>query len=183
MGRIVGYRPAERAVAEPVTKFGGQPVWLELPRWPLSAAWGTPMRFVGQITLEAKLAYLFVTAADDADDFDPDVIFPDGGENAVIIQPGGAYDGTTVEAATGPTVSHEEYLVEEDDAADDQDDDRIGQGGPVTLREEPGGGPWGLLLRLATNWTPFHLNLGAAPVLIALIDADGCRGCMLVEDS
>lgn len=169
-----------------MTKFGGQPVWLQVPRWPLSAAWGTPMRFVAQISIndqkEEKLAYLFVTAADD-DDFDPDVIFPDGGENAVIIQPGGAYDGPAVEQATGPTVCDEEYLVDEDDAADDQDDDRIGRGEPVTLREEPAGGPWRLLLRLATNWTPFRLNLGAAPLLFALIDADGQRGCMLVEDS
>jgi hypothetical protein len=39
------------------------------------------------------------------------------------------------------------------------------------------------LLRLATNWTPFHLNLGAAPLAIALRSPDARRGQFLVEDS
>src|SRR5439155_783936 len=32
-----------------VTKFGGQPVWLEEPAWPLTPATGEPMEFVAQV--------------------------------------------------------------------------------------------------------------------------------------
>ena len=34
-----------------VTKFGGQPVWLEAPQWPVSRTTGEPMRFIGQVAL------------------------------------------------------------------------------------------------------------------------------------
>jgi hypothetical protein len=36
-------------VSTPTTKFGGQPVGLATPQWPISAAWERTMRFVGQI--------------------------------------------------------------------------------------------------------------------------------------
>ncbi|WP_211588514.1 hypothetical protein [Allorhizocola rhizosphaerae] len=200
MWRIADYQRAEAPTTEPVTKFGGQPSWLTEPQWPLSASWGTPMRFVCQIALDpelagdspARLAYIFVTHADhgrDADDFDPDVILPDGGENAVIVQPGGTYDGPTAPLTEGPTLYHKdgspaEYTVElirSDDGAD-EDDDVIG--GETVQHDLPGdGAPWRPLLRLATNWTPFYLNLGAAPVAFAFLSADGRAGCLLVEDS
>ncbi|MEJ3748983.1 hypothetical protein WEI85_37665 [Actinomycetes bacterium KLBMP 9797] len=219
--RIANYHRAEAPVTEPVTKFGGQPTWLAEPQWPLSAAWGTPMRFLCQIALDpefagdgpGRLAYVFVTHGDhgrDADDFDPDVILPDGGENAVIVQPG-AFAGPTSPLASGPTLYHKdgspaEYTVDlvrgEDPAAlssdaylalpaderesyfDTVDHDKVG-GTAVLLHEHdwPAGGPWRLLLRLATNWTPFFLNLGAAPVAFAFLSADGRAGCLLVEDT
>ncbi|MEU8517817.1 DUF1963 domain-containing protein [Kitasatospora sp. NPDC048722] len=114
--RIEGYSAADRPVSTPTTKFGGQPVWVTGPQWPVSAAWDRPMRFVGQIELgpvlgtagNGKVAYLFVTHADHEEDFfDPDVIDPDGGENAVIVQPGGDVAGpvlalTTLPLETGP---------------------------------------------------------------------------------
>lgn len=78
--RIANYHRAEAPVTEPITKFGGQPTWLEQPQWPLSAAWDKPMR----------------------------------------------------------------------------------------------------LLRLETNWTPFYLNLGAAPVAFAFLSIDGREGRLLV---
>ncbi|MFE6778602.1 hypothetical protein [Streptomyces sp. NPDC057702] len=116
--RIEAFVPAGAPVTEPVTKFGGQPVWLAEPRWPVNDAWGEPMRFVCQIELEpvlgavgrGRLAYVFVTHADHGDDtfFDPDVVFPDEGANAVVVQPGGGYAGTTLPLATGPSLYHAE---------------------------------------------------------------------------
>lgn len=78
-----------------VTKFGGQPVWVGEPQWPLSRETGNPMRFVCQIALDrelvpnttARMAYFFMTE-EDCDDFVDGTYDPDGGENAVILQPG-----------------------------------------------------------------------------------------------
>lgn len=219
--RIAHYRRAESPVTGAVTKFGGQPTWLGQPQWPLSAAWGTPMRFVCQIVLEPelvgdgpeRLAYVFVTHGDhgrDVEDFDPDVVFPDGGENAVIIQPG-AFTGPTTPLTSGPTLYHEdgslaEYTVDLVRGEDPEplssdayralsseqrdryfqtvDQDKIGGTAlPTDQHEWPADGPWLPLLRLATNWTPFHLNLGAAPVAYALVSQDGREGRLLVESS
>ncbi|MCI3273550.1 DUF1963 domain-containing protein [Streptomyces cylindrosporus] len=99
-----------------MTKFGGQPVWLCEPQWPVNDAWDEPMRFICQIDLETvlgeagrgRLAYVFITHAQHGDDtfFDPDTAFPDEGANAIIVQPGGAYHGPTLPTATGPTLFH-----------------------------------------------------------------------------
>jgi uncharacterized protein YwqG len=83
-------------IREPVTKFGGQPVWLAEPQWPLSRQTGQPMRFIGQIALDAdlfgdtpgRMAYLFMTELDDDANFVEGTWEADGGENAVIVQPG-----------------------------------------------------------------------------------------------
>ncbi|GAB3086055.1 hypothetical protein GCM10027186_53260 [Micromonospora schwarzwaldensis] len=220
--RIANYHQAKAPVTEPVTKFGGQPVWLTGSQWPVSQGWGTPMRFVCQIALEpefagagpGRLAYVFVTHGDhgsDVEDFDPDVILPDGGENAVIIQPGGVFDGPTSPLTSGPTLYHRdgspaEYTVELIRGEDPEhlpydaymalppderdryfqalDQDKIG-GTALMLNEHdwPTSGPWRPLLRLETNWKPFYLNLGAAPVAFAFISTDGRHGCFLVQDS
>ena len=84
---------ARKPVREPITKFGGQPVWLSEPQWPLSAETGKPMRFICQIALSeelfgptvSKMAYIFMT---DGEDYVDGTWEPDGGENAVILQPG-----------------------------------------------------------------------------------------------
>jgi hypothetical protein len=81
-----------RPIRELVTKFGGQPVWVERPQWPLSRSTNQPMQFICQIKLEpeifgeiaAKMAYLFMTS----DDLSNETWQHDGGENAVILQPG-----------------------------------------------------------------------------------------------
>ena len=99
---------AKTPVREPVTKFGGQPVWLSEPQWPLSAETGKPMRFICQIALsdeffgptDAKMAYIFMT---DGDEYVDGTWEPDGGENAVILQPGNT--SAPVETiAEGPTL-------------------------------------------------------------------------------
>ena len=113
---IRSYKRVSRPIRKPVTKFGGQPVWLEEPAWPISAGSATPMRFICQILLTpslfgdgpTKMAYLFLTQAErdeiEHGAFDPDIIFPDEGENAVILQPGGRVAVETTAQKTGPTL-------------------------------------------------------------------------------
>src|ERR1700759_4787138 len=90
---------SRRPITDPHTKFGGQPVWLGKADWPLSKATGRPMQFICQIKIDpekfapvdARMAYLFMT-----DDGNVDGTWePDGGENAVILQPGDVTARTT----------------------------------------------------------------------------------------
>ncbi len=106
------YRVSE-PITDLVTKFGGQPYWLAEPQWPISRAWGRPMRFICQIRLEplifgsitGQVAYVFVTHASHGSDFfDPDICSPDDGENAIIVQPDGIYTGATKPLLRGPTL-------------------------------------------------------------------------------
>jgi hypothetical protein len=84
---------ARKPIRDLVTKFGGQPVWLHEPQWPLSVETGKPMRFICQIALsnelfgptKARIAYIFMT---DGDDYVDGTWKLDGGENAIILQPG-----------------------------------------------------------------------------------------------
>jgi uncharacterized protein YwqG len=91
-----------------VTKFGGQPIWLDEPQWPLSRESGAPMRFICQIRLDeelfgamaARMAYLFMT---DGEEYIDGTWEPEGGENAVVLQPSGMPVETS-NLATGPTL-------------------------------------------------------------------------------
>jgi len=104
----LSFREVEAPIAGRVTKFGGQPAWLTAPQWPVSRATGEPMRFLCQIALDApvfgdlagRMAYLFIS---DGETFVDNTYDPDGGENALIIQPG-HYEGKITGAATGPTL-------------------------------------------------------------------------------
>ena len=113
---IRSYRRTSEPIREMVTKFGGQPVWIDEPMWPLSGGSDVPMRFLCQIFLDpsvfaegpARMAYLFVTQPErkEIEDgaFDPDIIFADGGENAVIVQPGGVGTADTCLLRDGPSL-------------------------------------------------------------------------------
>jgi hypothetical protein len=106
---------ADTPITEPVTKFGGQPVWIVGPEWPLSQQTGGQMRFICQIALDpellgvppGKVAYVFMTQPSDGEYVDG-TWEPEGGENAVIVQPSTEvpYGGLiqTVSSATGPTL-------------------------------------------------------------------------------
>jgi hypothetical protein len=104
---------AQQPIREQVTKFGGQPVWLDKPRWPLSRTLGIPMRFICQIALDprifgelpGRMAYLFMT---DDENLGAETSEANGGENAVIIQPGGVCRVQTIERSTGPTLERTE---------------------------------------------------------------------------
>ncbi|WP_238547119.1 hypothetical protein [Actinoplanes friuliensis] len=100
------WRPAPEPVTGPVAKLGGQPVWLDEPFWPVSATSGEPMTFAGQFPLpgpDVRLAYLFLTQDEEclAETFEFE-----GGENALLIQPGGRIPGfvTGIPRATGPSL-------------------------------------------------------------------------------
>jgi hypothetical protein len=47
--------PSPKPIADPVDKFGGQPVWIGPPAWPAGPQSAGPMRFLCQITLREAL--------------------------------------------------------------------------------------------------------------------------------
>lgn len=106
---IIGFRPAREPVRGLVTKLGGQPVWNGPPTWPLHQASGRPMEFVAQVHLDPAvfaiprptMVYLFVADAVEALTYEPY-----GGENAVVVQPGGPTQVDTVAQPEGPTLHH-----------------------------------------------------------------------------
>ena len=107
-GRI-SFEETKAPIKETVTKFGGQPVWITKPEWPLSKSTGKPMEFICQIKLDstlfpnskAQMAYLFMTNLDD--EYVDDTWECDGGENAIILQPGVAQI-PVAELSEGPSI-------------------------------------------------------------------------------
>ncbi|MCP2262104.1 protein of unknown function (DUF1963) [Streptoalloteichus tenebrarius] len=180
--------PAGRPVREPVTKFGGQPVWLDEPSWPLSARLGRPMRFLGQVRLPgepARLAYLFLT--DDIEEHVDGTWEPEAGENACFCSPGRVPDFLTVAALQrGPTFG-EDHLVElvapPEDADADSLHSRIG-GVPGWLQdEETPAGAWRFLTQLDSVELPFDVNFGDAGVAYAFVDDTTGEGRFLWQCS
>jgi uncharacterized protein YwqG len=106
--QIIRTYEATTPIREPVTKFGGQPVWLTEPTWPLSRETGKPMRFIGQFEIreefglqtDARMAYLFMT--EDIEEYVDGTYEPDSGENAVILQ---ATPGLTASTMKNPAVA------------------------------------------------------------------------------
>jgi Domain of unknown function (DUF1963) len=103
---ITAFHEVTEPITELVTKFGGQPVWLEKPCW---ATWdGVQIPFLCQIQLDtqlfpntnAKMAYVFFR------EYEPkiDGWVPDVSASAVVLQPG-LYEDEFVEAVTGPTLT------------------------------------------------------------------------------
>lgn len=206
----------------PVTKFGGQPDWLEAPTWPVSAGWERPMQFICQIDLSSifktekpKMAYIFVTHAlfEEKDEFfDPDIIFPDEGENAVIIQPGVEVLGDVEELKAGPSLYTAdgdscEFHVQVTEATDPEFlSTEAYQGLPDEQRKryfdavygnKIGGVPaffqgdewpdeeekWNLLLQFNSDEVPCHLNFGASPLVMVFVSEDLRRGRIVIQDS
>jgi len=60
-------------ITEPISKFGGQPVWINTPHWPIDSEKGNQMLFMGQIAFDVELfprpgemmAYLFISGSAD----------------------------------------------------------------------------------------------------------------------
>jgi len=86
------FHETQQPITQPVTKFGGQPIWLHAPQWPFSQATGKPMRFICQIALDsalfgeipARMAYLFIS---DGRTFVDNTFDPDGGEREGMVDP------------------------------------------------------------------------------------------------
>ncbi|MEV6394075.1 hypothetical protein AB0M39_04715 [Streptomyces sp. NPDC051907] len=173
-------------VRAPVTKIGGQPVWLEEPQWPLSRKTGEPMQFLGQFALDGgRIAYLFMT--DVQVEYVDGTWEPDGGENALLIQPGGRIpDSVTVRAqAEGPTAGADHLPSIGAPGAEGSVFQFLGGPGvePYWLQgeEEPGEG-WRLVVQL-TDGLPFYVNFGDAGVGYAFVSPDGKEGRFLWQCS
>lgn len=222
--KIDRFTRVSEPVQTPITKFGGQPVWLTEPQWPLSSGWDKrPMMFIGQIELNPqlfptpnvsvpKMAYLFVTHAQNMEEgfFDPDIIDPDGGENAIILQPGGEILIDTAPLVNGPTLwddhgeSYEgipqlqeaqdpEFLAsksyitltkdEQNSYSDEVDGDKIG-GVPFFFQGDgwPDDSSWRLLLQLHANFKPFCLLVGGSPTIFAFVNEDLTTGKIVIQD-
>lgn len=120
----IEFKKTSNPISGCITKFGGQPNWLEESEWPLSKSAKYPMRFICQISLDqlslespydTGMIYLFMMDSEYAVNgklFSAyDQCDPEGGENAVIIQPGG--DNSLVETrslAEGPSLLPKEAM-------------------------------------------------------------------------
>jgi len=108
---ITSFLPAPAALAGPVTKFGGQPLWMKDAQWPLSKATAKPLRFIGQLDLtqpgleldDPMMAYLFVEIYDEHDDKYCEENF------AVILQ---SRQSSGVVGPTGPVASEQEWVLD-----------------------------------------------------------------------
>jgi hypothetical protein len=184
----------------PITKLCGRPAWLEKPQWPVSRELGRPMFFLGQFRLddgpagEPRLAYLFMTDSvrleimdEDADpplDHDiPDVhttFDPEGGENAVIIQPGGRVPAViTVEPVDEQQMCwrEESYLPVDKPVTGGREPIQFLGGEPVWLQSDqsPGQG-WTLIAQLDEQ---LGFNFGDAGVGYVFLSPDGMEGRFL----
>ena len=178
------------------TRFGGQPDWVTNPEWPISKSTGRPMRFVCQINLqdvglkniEAKLAYLFMT---DEEEYVDGTWIPDGGENAIILQPGENKCKTEIHSK-GPSlyemmeIPGNNRLVPKDFECSirlvelpetESDDSEIknkfgGQPDFLQSKEYPSDDKWDLLVQLDSTSVPFSINFGDAGVGYGFISED-----------
>jgi hypothetical protein len=142
-------------IAEPVTKFGGQPVWLASPTWPLTDV-GTPITFVAQFRLpwrDEALAYLFLDLAG--------LGMSEDGSAASFVQP---------ESLT-PGFDPEDWDAEPLGRDDDRDRNKLG-GTPRWLQgdEHPGDGH-----RFVFQFSagPIGYELGDAAECYGFVDLDG----------
>lgn len=186
-----------------ITKFGGQPDWIAAPQWPVSLPWDSrPLKFIGQIRLNdfynelegLSLAYIFLTQPDDRIDpfFDPDIIHPDKGENAVIIQPNGKVPEYihTENFPTGPTVDSNYIWIpqitegEETESmeAEQMDIDKF-CGIPAFFQDSKVESGTPLLLQLHTGWLPFYINAGGSPTMFTFLNESKDKGFILIEDT
>lgn len=109
------FEQVKEPIAECISKFGGQPNWISEPEWPLDSQKNEKMLFVGQIELNDKLfsdttgkmAYIFI----DGDEEGQGTWEPEGGLNAVIIQPGDNKTKTVADS-TGPACPVNDYPVD-----------------------------------------------------------------------
>lgn len=180
---FVKYDPSD----SPKTKFGGQPEWIESPQWPMSTELEGPMRFIAQIRLgdvfpehEGKVAYIFMT--EDEDEYIDGTWEPDGGENAVIIQPSGEYLSATQAIETGP--SRKEFgveIVEIEIGEGELEGSRIG-GTPEFMQGEEIPEPkeeWQFLAQKDSCTLPFEVNFGDAGIAYVFINKAASKGKFL----
>lgn len=185
-----------------ITRFGGQPDWIAAPQWPVSIPWDNrPLKFIGQIRLndfdselnELILAYIFMTQPEDQYDpfFDPDIIYPDQGENAIIVQPNGKIPEYihTENFCVGPTVDSETIWIPQTTESEEMDTTEFKQldadkfcGIPAFFQNSQVGSDDMLLLQLHTNRLPFYINGGGEPTMFTFLNGRKDGGFILIED-
>ncbi len=198
--KSIGFVESKQPIRQPVTKFGGQPVWLDTPQWPTSAETGQPMRFICQIALEpelfgeleAKMAYVFMTDGDEYVDgtWEPDAEGPTlyrmvkkMFKKKLVPEP--------YEFAVQTELSEDPEFVPQDERAD-WSDDQWGEyaealdgnkiaGSPIFIQDDefPGPGEWKLLMELDSTRVPFSINFGDGGIGYAFIAEDGKTGKFL----
>src|SRR4051794_31895715 len=197
--QVLTFRPSAGPITVPVTKFGGQPVWVDKPAWPLSRTTGRPMRFICQVGPPADMqaggrvmAYVFMT---DEDEYVEGTYEAEAGENAVILQPGPfAAVVQTQPLRTGPTLQQwiddmisrvrrpqdVELAVDfvetapDDPAADRNWSQFLGEPRWLQGDDWPPGGPWRFLLQIdSQGGGHYDVNFGDAGVAYVFVAADG----------
>jgi uncharacterized protein YwqG len=182
---------SDHQAASAASKLGGNPNWLQTPEWPLSQSTGEPMAFIGQIKLDKDLfpfaqsewAYIFMTGSDDAETWDPE-----GGENAIILQPGDNSHIKTTPVFKGPTLSEISYVLStekfnepensaDDSAGENQFSSKLG-GIPAFVQEEDypevyADEEWNLIMQLCSSELPFFVNFGDECVGYVLLTSNG----------
>ncbi len=91
--QIIGFTEVFEPITKPITKFGGQPVWLEEPRWAICPGNGQKIPFLCQIELvselfreiQPKVAYIFHGGNPDGSESG---WLTDHGDTAIVLQPG-----------------------------------------------------------------------------------------------
>ncbi|MEI8593571.1 DUF1963 domain-containing protein [Photobacterium sp. Hal280] len=171
-----------------VTKFGGQPDWIDSPQWPLSKELGMPMRFICQISLQeiglkeysGKIAYIFMT--EENDEYVDGTWEHDGGENAIIIQPNSSTQLPTKAIASGPTRNEfQTFLLNRTVEPDSVEGCRVG-GEPAFMQGEEFPEPksnWKFFAQLDSCSMPFEVNFGDAGIGYAFINDEGSQGKFL----
>jgi hypothetical protein len=163
------------------------------------------MRFICQINLtdvgltnvEAKVAYLFMT---DDEEYVDGTWEPDGGENAIILQPGdnklstnGLTNGPSlyemIETPSRDRLIPRDFecsvklleFAETESQSDDLEIKNKLRGTPVFLQYEeyPSSEKWNLLIQLDSSNVPFSINFGDAGIGYGFISADGMRAKFL----
>lgn len=186
--QVLEFEGADNPRKLSVTKFGGQPDWIDSPQWPLSKELGEPMRFIGQISLQEiglqeyseKVAYIFMT--EDDDEYVDGTWEYDGEENAIIIQPNGFTQLPTKALESGPTRDEfSTFLANRTVEPDSIEGCRVG-GEPAFMQNEEFPKPksnWIFFAQLDSCAMPFEVNFGDAGIGYAFIDEEGSQGKFL----
>lgn len=164
----------------PVTKLGGQPTWLQDPQWPLSTSLAEPMTFIGQFRLDTdgavRMAYVFMT---DSEEYVDGTWEPEGGENAVIVQPDGRLPQFVAARALhkGPSWPAEDHLPVDEQMDGDEEPWEFLGGEPVWLQGDETPGPGWVLVGQLTD--RLGHNFGDAGVGYIFVSPDGAEGRFL----
>ncbi|MEW9527393.1 hypothetical protein [Microbispora sp. NPDC049125] len=174
------FSQADDSIDEFCTKLGGRPVWLEEPQWPLCWRHERPMGFIGQFRLpgrQIRMAYLFM------DDASESSFQPEGGENALIVQPGRIPSFLeTADVACGESLVSELMVdLEEVEQSESLRWRSYLLGTPTwwQFEEYPKGGPWTFFFQLRNETDMYGPLFAGSGVGYGFLSADEQEGRFL----